>query len=169
MLAVRIDNLTPGGTRRMRLYEALGKLEIRPNKVKEERRMFFVIIEERYIEKLLDKKSKEIMKKEGFEVLNPLEYNAMKTVVAKQIDEIVDYYNEQDIITSIEESNTWAKVENIVKLPTATKMLKIRFETTEMALHAIRNGMYILNQSIPPRNIEKEIFIKLKACLNCLS
>ena len=39
------------------------------------------------------------------------------------------------------------------------KMLKIRFENIEMAQKALRDGLLILNQSIPSRNVEKEIFI----------
>ena len=30
-----------------------------------------------------------------------------------------------------------------------------------------KNGLLILNQSIPSRNVEKEIFIKIKPCYNC--
>ena len=38
-----------------------------------------------------------------------------------------------------------------------------------MAQRALQDGLYILNQKIPSRNIEKEVFIKLKPCYNCFS
>ena len=70
---------------------------------------------------------------------------------------------------NIQEKNNWCKVESIYRLNTPSKMIKICFETSEMAQRAIREGIYILNQSIPARNVEKEIFIKLKPCYNCFS
>ena len=48
-------------------------------------------------------------------------------------------------------------------------MLKIRFNTTEMAARAVRDGLVVVYQRIPPRYIEKEIFVKLTHFYNCYS
>ena len=86
---------------------------------------------------------------------------------AKQLDQIVDFYKDEDIVRNLEESNKWCKVESVYRLGTTSKMIKIRFRTPEMAQRAIEEGIYILNQSMPSRNIEKEIYVKIKPCYNC--
>ena len=48
-------------------------------------------------------------------------------------------------------------------------MLKVCFATTEMAARAVREGLVVVYQRIPPRYIEKEIFVKLTPCYNCYS
>ena len=103
----------------------------------------------------------------GFEIKTPIEYSAMKTVIVKQIDEIIDEYSLEEIRENIETLNQWAKVTNVYKFGTTSKMLKVQFDNTSMANKAVTEGMIILYQRIPPRQIEKEIFMKLTPCNNC--
>ena len=169
-IAIRVDDLAPGGLpRRARLYEILGFYGIHPYKIKQNRSMYFIVMEDSKIEQALDEKCKESLRQENFIIQTPLEYNALKTIVAKQLDQIIDFYEDEDIIQNIESKNEWCKVESIYKLQTPSKIIKIRFKTTEMAQRALQDGLYILNQKIPSRNIEKEVFIKLKPCYNCFS
>ena len=169
MISVRIDWTSAAGDsrKRVKLYELLGSFEVRPNKVKEEGKMFFVIIEEKYMEKLIANATKEAFRRHNFEIFNPLEYNALRTIIVKQIDPIMDHYEDDQIKRDIESANQWIKIEHLIKLPTTSKMLKLRLATSEMALKATKDGLYVLNQSIPARNIEKEIFVRLKPCTNC--
>ena len=55
----------------------------------------------------------------------------------------------------------------VYKFNTESKMVKIQFESTAMANRAAKDGIIILNQRIPARRIEKEIFVKLMPCNNC--
>ena len=167
-LAIRVDNLAPGGNpRRARLYEILGNYKIYPYKIKENKQMYFVIIDDKYIDLALHDNCQESLRQENFKVHVPLEYTAMRTIVAKQLDQIIDHYSAEDIIVNIEQSNPWSKVDSVYRLNTPSKMMKIKFKSPEMAQKALSEGIYILNQSIPPRNLEKEIYIKLKPCYNC--
>ena len=77
--------------------------------------------------------------------------------------------NDQEIINNIEATNGWAKVEFVYKLTDTGRMLKIRFNTTEMSARAVRDGLVVAYQRIPPRYIEKEIFVKLTPCYNYYS
>ena len=55
MIAVRVDDLSPGGlTRRARLFELMGSIGVRPTKIKNEKHMNFVLIDEKYLETILD-------------------------------------------------------------------------------------------------------------------
>ena len=111
--------------------------------------------------------SKEAFRQEGFEVVPPIEYNSMKTVVVKQLDYMIDSFNDEEIIDSIENLNKWAKVESIYKIPSTSKILKIRFKTQQMAQLALDNGVKILHQYISKWNVEKEVFVRLNPCRNC--
>ena len=93
----------------------------------------------------------------------------MKTIIIKKIDSIIDEYEDQEIKNSIESINEWAKVIEVYKFNTEGKMIKIQFENTAMANRAAKGGIIILNQRIPARRIEKEIFVKLMLCNNCYS
>ena len=167
-IAIRVDDLAPGGNpRRARLYEILGNFKVYPYKIKENKHMHFVILDDKYVEIVLHGVCQESLKQENFKVHIPLEYTAMRTIVAKQLDQIIDHYQDEDIKCNIEQTNTWCKVESVYRLNTPSKMMKITFITPEMAQRALRDGIYILNQSIPTRNLEKEIYIKIKPCYNC--
>ena len=162
-IAIRVDDLAPGWLpRRAKLYEILGFCGIHPYKVKQNRGMYFIVMEHSKIEQALDERCKESLRQENFIIQTPLEYNAFKTIVAKQLDQIIDFYEDESIIQNIERTNEWCKVESIYKLKTSSKITKIRFKTTEMAKHALQDGLYILNQKIPRRNIEKEVFIMMR-------
>ena len=86
----------------------------------------------------------------------PIEFGAMKTIVIRQIYEMIDDYNDEEIKESIEYLNEWAKVEEIFKFGTTSKMLKVRFTNTAMVKRAESQGIVVLNQGINPRRIERE-------------
>jgi len=45
----------------------------------------------------------------------------------------------------------------VIKLPNAPTIIKVRFETTQMAKKALESGMLLLHQSIP-QDLLKKIF-----------
>ena len=91
----------------------------------------------------------------------------MKTVIVKQLDYMIDSFNDEEIIDSIEHLNEWEKVESIYKIPSTSKILKIRFKTQQIVQVAMDKGIKILHQFIPKWNIEKEVFVRLNPCRNC--
>ena len=86
---------------------------------------FFVIASNDAIETILNDGSKETFSQEGFEVIPPIEYNSMKTIVVKHLDYMIDSFTDNDIIHSIERLNDWAQVESIYRIPSTSKILKI--------------------------------------------
>ena len=93
----------------------------------------------------------------------------MRTVIVRHIDKVISEYNDQEIINNIEATNGWAKVEFVYKLTDNGRMLKIRFNTTEMAARAVRDGLVVVYQRIPPRYIEKIFFVKLTPCYRLIA
>ena len=99
----------------------------------------------------------------------PLEFNSLKAVVVKQLDRMIDDFTDDEMISSIGNHNEWAGVEEVYRLPTTSKMVKVRFTSQQMAQITLTKGMVIFNQYIPQWNIEKEIFIRLTPCRNCFT
>ena len=79
----------------------------------------------------------------------PLKYNSLKTVVVKQLDYMIDSFNDREIVDSIHELNDWAEVKEIYRLPTTSKMMKIRFTLQLMVQTAMTKGLVVLHQFIP--------------------
>ena len=153
--------------RHNKIYQILGKIGVCAKKVHIGKGVSYTIKIVDVIEIIFSDGSKEAFRQEGFEVVPPIEYNSMKTLVVKQLDYIIDSFNDENIIDSIEHLNKWAKVESIYKIPSTSKILKIRFQTQQMVQIALDNGIKILHQFISKWNIEKDVFIRLNPCRNC--
>ena len=59
-------------------------------------------------------------------------------------------FTDKEIAANIEQCNSWAKVESVVKLMNTGRMLKVRFITTDMAERALLDGIVVIYQNIPP-------------------
>ena len=166
--AVKIlDKRPKDGHRHNLVYQTFGTLGVYVKKVQDSKGVFYAIANEDQLEKILSDDSKLAFQKAGFKIVPPLEYNSLKTIIAENIDYMLDPYTDEEVIDSIERHNDWAQMEHIYRIPAAGKLLKIRFKTQQMAQNALDKGLIILHQSIPKWNLEKEIFIKLTPCRNC--
>ena len=131
--------------------------------------MFYVLIRDEEVEEILKEETKKKAEEKGFQIFRPLDYDSMKTVVVRDVDSVMDEFTAEEIAESVERVNEWAEVEEVVKLPTTSQILKVRFKTSSMAQKAMGKGIIVLNQSIPPWKVEREIFIRLTACNNCFA
>ena len=161
--SVKVIDHWPHTKRKGELYIVLGKFGIFQSKMHSGQGIFFPIIYVTDLEELLKDEVKNYASDKGFEIKTPIEYSAMKTVIIQQIDE----YPLEDIKENIETVNQWAKVTDVYKFGTTSEMLKVQFDNTSMANKTVSEGMIILYRRVPPKHIEKEIFIKLKPCNNC--
>ena len=153
--------------RHNKVYQVLGRLGVCAKKVHDGKGAFYIITDDFAVESILSDESKQTFSQEGFEVIPPIEYNSMKTIVIKHLDYMVHSFTDDDIIDSVERLNDWAQVESIYRIPSTSKILKIRFKTQHMVQIALDKGIKILYQYIPKWNIEKPHFVKLTPCGNC--
>ena len=165
--SVKVIDKRPHTKRKGELYNLLGCSGIFLTKMHTGQGVFFPIVREGDLEEILKKEVMETALEKGFEIKIPIKYSAMKTVIVKEIDSIIDEYENQEINNSIESINERAKVVEVYKFDTESKMVKIQFESMAMANRAAKDGIIILSQRIPARRIEKEIFVKLMPCNNC--
>lgn len=131
------------------------------------RGVFFPIIHDEDLENMLNQETKKELTKNKFEVITPIEYGAMRTIIVKEVDSIVDDFQNDEIKFNIEQCNQWAQVIDVFKMGTTSKMLKVQFEITQMAQRAMKEGLIVLYQKIPPKKMEREIFVRLQPCTNC--
>ena len=169
MPKIRIKDHKPNhGNRKVLLWNKLMHNNLLIYKMEEPSRNFFVIISsDEVIEKLLTPKLKEVLRKDDFEVLTPPQFNANRTLVVKNVDSLITSVDPEDLKNDIERRNDWAKVTEVITIPNAPKLLKIRFENASMNKTASEKGILIYNQSFPPSSVEREIFIQLTPCLKC--
>ena len=166
--SVKLIDKRPGEQHRHnKVYQVLGRIGVFAKKVHDGKGAFYIITSDDAVESILSDESKQTFSQEGFEVIPPIEYNSMKTIAVKHLDYMVDSFTDDDIIDSVERFNDWAQVESIYRIPSTSKILKIRFKTQHMVQIALDKGIKILYQHIPKWNIEKELFVKLTPCRNC--
>ena len=156
MPAVELIDKRPGDpNRHTNVYRTFGKLGISIKKVHDAKGAFYVVVTEENLEKILTDENKNECRKEGYELQAPIVYESLKTIVVKQLDYMIDSFTDGEIIDSINELNDWAEVEGMYRLPTTSKMLKIKFTSQQMVQKALTKGIVILHQFIPHYNIEK--------------
>ena len=169
MPKVRVrDNRPRQGNRKQLLWNRLMTLNILIYKMEEYNRNFIIITSDENVEKLISTKTRESLLKDEFEVYTPYEHNANRTAVLRNIDSLITSVD-KELKSDIERRNEWATIVDIIKIPTAPKILKIKFETVEMVRRATEKGMLVYNQSIPPQFIQKEIYVHLDMCYICYS
>ena len=170
MPAIKIIDKTPRETRRKPcLWECFGLAGINPTEIKEGKGIYYAIVQQEKIEEVLKNDVKEDFANAGFEIQTPIEYNALRSIVIRHIDKAIQEYTDEEIIASINEANQWADVESIYKITETGRLLKVRFKSAKMVTTALNEGIVVINQKIPPRNIEREIFIRLTPCYNFYS
>ena len=154
--------MTNGQRRRCRLWETCGKIGIFPSDIKDTRGgAYIIIVPEETTEKLVNEENKTVFRQEGFDIITPVEFNALKSVVVTHVDKIINEYTLEEIKQNVEEKNQFAKVEEVVKITNTGMLVKIRFSSTQMVVRALREGLILLHQRIPPHCVEKVVYVKL--------
>ena len=170
MPTVRIKD-TLGGDQNERhklLFKTLGEAGIFLQKIRDGRGYFYAITSDEGVHQITKVDCKTLLANHGFEVHDPLELRAMKSINAKQLDKQIDDYSREEIKANLERSNQWMKVEDVFIFKTTAKIMRITFAEPQMVQTALTRGLILLNQSLPPQYLEKEVFVKLSYCYNCL-
>ena len=169
MPKVRVKDHRPNlGNRKVLLWNKLMNNNLLVYKIEEQNRNHFVVVSsDEVVEKLLTSKIKEAFRREDFEILTPPQFNAERTVVIRNIDPIITEVDIEELKNDVERRNEWAKITEMIKIPNMPKILKIKFENATMTKAACEKGLLIYNQSVPPANVEKDIFVNITPCFKC--
>ena len=168
MPAIRvIDRETGSPKRRSKLWETFGLVGVNPTELKDGKGVYYAIIKQNQIETLITEDVKHTFRDNNFEITTPIEYDSLRSVIINHIDKAILDYTDNEVVESIHCANEWAKVLEICRIPTTGRLLKVKFESTEMAQYAINNGIVVLHQKINSKNVEREIFVRISPCYNC--
>ena len=122
---------------------------------------------DRDLEKLLSKFAREEFNKHGITVITPPELRCKKSVFVRKLSYQVGKHTAEQLKQDIELRNSWAKIEEVVKIKEYTHCFKIIFEDTSMAEKALRDGFLTYNMSVKTDQIEQEKFVHIQTCFKC--
>ena len=161
------DNKKTSKVRKKELWELLGNMGIQPHRIHDGNNAYFVIVNQEEVEKILSEKTTQNLMAKDYKVLTPIEHNASKTIIIRRLDAIIDEYNDEELVESLETNNEWLKLEDLYRFETTAKIIKIRCQSITMVDKAVAEGLFITNQRVKPSQVEREIFIKITPCNNC--
>lgn len=160
-------------TRRRELFKTIGKLSLRVWKVERREEHFYMIVNETSLEKFNCEGATQEFLIQGFELSLPPETRSLRTVVLRDIDLIYRDLTEDEIKQGVETRSPGMIIEEVIKLPGAPQgmspLIKIRFSKIYMAREALSEGIRFMDQTLLPKSVEKEVYVRAIPCNNCLS
>ena len=106
MPAIRVIDREPRQPRRRaKLWETFGLIGINPTDIKGGKGIYYAIIKQEHIESVINNESKQVFNQNGFDIVTPIEFDAMRSVVVRHIDKVIAEYTDEDIIESINHAN----------------------------------------------------------------
>ena len=167
MVKIRVKVTAHDGTsRKPNLINCICQAEVLINKIIESKDAFFLLTDHSNMDKLLRDDVRSKFAEEGLEVQYPPEYEAARTVMLRNVDPVISSKSSQEIIEYIDPS---LKVKTVIKIPNNTHLLKLIFESADMADKVVQEGLILLFQKFEKGNIEKEMFVSIVPCYKCYS
>ena len=102
-----------GQKRKSKLWQCFGEIGINPTHIKDGKGTYYAIVQQEKVEEPIKDDNKTKFRGDDFEIHTPLEYNAMRTIVIRNIDNMIADFNDDEVIDKIQKANTWAKVGSI--------------------------------------------------------
>ena len=136
-------------------------------KVTESKDAFFLVTDGSQMDQLLTNENKQIFKSHGFELQNPPEFSAARTVVVKGVDDYISHQTEEELLRSIKINHSNINVEKIIKISNASHLLKILCTDVNTADRLVEKGISIGNQRFQGGAIEKERYTHITQCMRC--
>ena len=164
MPRIRVKIYIHSGNQKGKLVQCLGKTGVMVNKILENKEVYFLIVDNGNMDKLLSTESRNVFAHGGFEVQYPPEYEASRTVILKNVDEMLQLMSVEELASDIDKD---LKVRKVIKIPKNNRLLKIVFHSSSIADNVVEKGLKVHFQKFANKSIEKEIFIPLFPCYKC--
>ena len=136
------------------------------NKIVESKEAFFLITDNLNMDILLGEDSRARFPSKGLEIQFPPEYEAARTIMLRNVDNTISQLTEAELVKKIEDTKN-LKVKKLIKIPNSSHLIKIMFQTTEMADQVVEKGVKIGFQYFQKNNVEKEMFVSIVPCYRC--
>ena len=167
MVRIRVKiNSHDGVTKKPSLIQTLCDAEASVNKIIETKEAFFLVTDNKTMDKLLKEEIKEIFEGRGLEIQHPPELEAARTVVVRNVDSSISSMTEGEILSAMGGN---LNVKRAIKIPGSSHLLKIIFGDTVTADRVVREGLKIHFLLFEGKFIEKEMFVAVVPCYRCYS
>ena len=153
-------------SKKKELVECISYAEAYVNKIVSDKEAFFLITDNRNMDKLLGEEVKQSLMARGLEIQHPPEYEAARTVMLKNVDDQIRKLTEGEIASFIENEYS---VKRVLKIPNNNHLVKVIFDTATTTDKAVKEGIKVQYQKFEGKGIEKEVFISVVACYRCYS
>lgn len=125
-----------------------------------------ICLREEDVEKLLSEDTSRALGKIGIETKVPTEIASQRSIICRKLDVWVGKHTPAEIKAEVQKNHSWAKVREVVKFGQYTHIVKIIFETTQMAQKATE-GIFMFHMGISKEQIQIEEFINVQICFTC--
>lgn len=168
---VRIKDSKPSAddSRRLEVWNVLATTKCVVNKVYKagNNAGYSIVTQDEELEKITSSGVKEAFSSKGFEVVDPPELNANKTIVVTNADPYILSKTDEEIGNELERTKTGVKVKQVIRLPTARTIFKVRLETSQMAKRCAAEGILLFSQSFPQTAVSQDFYVRLDQCMRC--
>ena len=106
------------------------------------------------------------LKEKQYQVITPMSVNARKTLIIRDVDKYVTNKSKERLEQEIRQKNGGLVVQDIIIIP-RFNIIKLKFDTVEIAERVKKNGIKFECISINPDQIEHEEFVPITQCFNC--
>lgn len=168
---IRAKDLQPsaGDQRRHELWKVAFDNALEVFRIQKSGNGYMIITSDDTLEKIMEPAIKLKFTEANFEIVDPPELNAKRTLVITNIDDHILMHSDNDIKLEIERANRNIKVTQVIKIPNASSILKIKLDTTAMVRKSINSGILIFSQSFPTKFLAQDIYIHIPQCMRCYS
>lgn len=143
------------------------KLEVGLTSLKDTYQGYVAICQnEKDVDEVLTEKGTKALADINLEAKIPAQIATQRSIICRKLDQCVGGRTSADIKDEVERNQTWAKVREVIKFGKYTHVMKITFETTEMAQRAL-DGLHLFNMVITTSQIERETFTNIQMCFTC--
>ena len=122
-----------------------------PSDIKNGKGVHFANVSQGSFELTLSDEAKEMYAAHKFELTVPIEYNALRSVVIRHIDQVIQEYTDKENVDNINQSNSWAEAESIYRIITTGRMIRVKFKNTHMVKRTLEEGIVVMHQKIPAK------------------
>ena len=119
------------------------------------------------VEKLLSPRLTKALNEVKMTPIPPKDLTEKRTLFVRGIEPSLGKLPAPELLEQFQFSNSNLKIENIIKMPNRDRYLKVQFNDYESAQTALKNGMLLNYQRIPPSNIAPQTIATVSTCYRC--
>ena len=121
------------------------------------------------MEKLTGPKTKATFAQHDLVIQDSPELNAKRTLVVTQADKYIMSKTSDEIKNEVQRTKPGVKVTEVVHLPKARSVFKVKFQASQMVRRCLEEGLLIFGQSFPIANLSQDTYVSLAQCMRCYS